>query len=100
MIQRVKQSTDRISRTKAFQIAPDYVKFTEGDFSAWHTVNEAFEKLRKGQRAITFLDGEYMEVTVTSINHNDIRAVDGPIVRVGNDKGTWRVDGCGYAWPL
>jgi hypothetical protein len=88
-----------ITREQAIAISPDYVKFAEGDFESWSKVNERFATLKRGQKAVTYVDGQFMEVKVTSINHNDVRALDGPVVRVGNEEYSWRVDGCGYAWP-
>ena len=89
-----------ISRTAAIKISPDYVAFVEGDYEKWSIVNTQFEKVKKGQEAITFADGVFVKVKVTSVIYEDYRAVDGPIVRVGNDEYTWRVDGDKYAWIL
>jgi hypothetical protein len=94
-----------ISRSEAVKLAPDYVKFIESKglehFDLWGTqINPKFEKLKRRQKCLTFLNGQYIKVEVCSIIHDDIRAVDGPIVRVGNGEYSWRVDGAHYAWPL
>ena len=68
----------------------------------WHRtfIYLPIEKLKRGKPAVTFYEGVYLQVKVSSINHNDFRAVDGPIVRVGNGEFTWRVDGDRYAYPI
>jgi hypothetical protein len=76
----------------------------EGNYDLFPFIDEAFSKLRKGNKAITGIRGSngkitFVRVVVTSVNHDDFRAVDGPVVRVGNDEYTWRVDGSGYAYP-
>jgi hypothetical protein len=89
-----------ITRDEALKISADYVAFVEGDWDKFDVVETAFDKINAGQKAITFIDGSFVEVKVTSVNHNDMRAVDGPIVRVGNGEITWRVDGESYAFPI
>ena len=90
-----------ISRDEAIAISPDYVKFIEGDYDIFQEkVLVAFEGLKRGQECITYIDGKFVRVKVTSMNYNDFRAVDGPIVRVGNGEYTWRVDGDKYAYPV
>jgi len=91
-----------ISRDEALKISADYVAFVEGNFSKFEVVNEAFEKMKRGQKAITFVRESkvFVEVKITSVNHNDYRAIDGPIVRVGNGEYTWRVDGDKWAFPI
>ncbi|MFA5234778.1 MAG: hypothetical protein WC390_10295 [Sulfurimonas sp.] len=92
---------DIITREQALAIAPDYVKFSEDlNSSTFNSVMQKFNVLRKGQPAITYVDGQFVKVRVTSINHEDFRAIDGPVVRVGNGEYTWRVDGDGYAYPI
>lgn len=90
-----------ISRKDAMAISPDYVAFVEGDFDKFDVVYAAFEKLKRGQAVITYdsIGKVFVRAKITSINHNDFRAVDGPIVRVSNGEFSWRVDGSGYAWP-
>ena len=101
----MKLTKNVISRDEAFKLAPDYVNWKEQkpplQFSIlFNKIIPAFEKLKRGKAVITCHDSVYVKCKVTSINHNDIRAVDGPIVRIGNGEFTWRVDGCDYAYPI
>lgn len=94
-----------ITREEALRISPDYVAFVEGDFDKFDEVYANFSKAQKGSPAITAHGryGEvpvYVRVNVSSINHDDPRAVDGPIVRVSNGEYSWRVDGDRYAHIL
>ena len=41
-----------ISRAQALAISPEYVAFAEGDFDAFGAVDEAFSKLKRGQKVI------------------------------------------------
>ena len=91
---------DIMDRKEALALAPDYVAYVEGDYSKFSEVNEAFSGLKRRQKAITYYDGKFIRVEVTSIDHDSYRAIDGPVVRVGNSEYTWRVDGSGYAWPV
>ena len=90
-----------ISRDEAIKLAPEYVAYIE-ESKGFSALFDKFNNLRRGQRVLTHLrdSGDYVLAKVTSINHDDIRAIDGPVVRVGNGEYTWRVDGNGYAWPL
>ena len=89
-----------IGRREATRISPEYVRFAaDGDMGALGAVLRAFAGLRRGQRVLTRRDGEFVMAEVTSVDHLDHRAVDGPVVRVGDGERTWRVDGCGYAFP-
>lgn len=96
----MKLTKNLITREQALAISADYVAYVEGDFDKWDAVNTAFEKLKRNQSVITYVDGQFVRAKVTSINHNDFRAVDGPIVRVSNGEYSWRVDGDRYAFPL
>jgi hypothetical protein len=96
----MKLTKNVITEADATKIAPDYVKFIKGDWDALTAVLKAFERIRRNQKAITYVDGQYVQVKVTSVNSNDWRAIDGPIVRVGNGEYTWRVDGDRYCWPV
>ena len=102
-----------ISRAEAEKISPEYVRFA-ADWGALgaasgpgrnrlvdvlDAVLHAFAGLRKGQRVVTYRDGEFVVAKVTSVDHLDPKAVDGPVVRVGNGEFTWRVDGAEYAFP-
>ena len=88
-----------ITREQAMAIAPDYVLFVEGDWDKCEKVYEAMNKLRRGQSAITHYDKQFIKVKVTSVDSKSFQAVDGPVIRVGNGEYTWRVDGCGNAFP-
>ena len=92
---------NRISRDEALKISPDYVAYAEGDFDAWKPVNAAFEKIKRGQKAITFHDRQFYNVKVTSVNATCLEAMlgDGPVVRVSNGEYSWRVDGDKLAFP-
>jgi len=96
----VKLIKNVITRDQAIAISPDYVKFAEGDFASWNKVNKKFKNLKRNQSAITFTGGQFVKVKVTLVNNRSIQAIDGPIVRVSNGECSWRVDGCGYAWPI
>lgn len=93
-----------ISREEALAISPDYVAYCEGDHDKWEVVNEQFEKARRGQKAITFHDdgkqAVFVRVAVSSVNSDDPRAIDGPVVRVTNGEFSWRVDGDKYAFLI
>lgn len=97
----MKLTKNIISRDDALKISPDYVKAVEGDFDALaNKVMPAFENLKCGQLVLTYSNGQFVKAKVSSINNNDPRAEDSPIVRVSNDGYSWRVDGDCYAWPL
>lgn len=90
-----------IGRDEAERISPEYVRYAaDGDWGAAGAVLAAFEGLRRGQRVLTYTDGKFVLARVTSVNDADPRAVDGPMVRVGNGEFTWRVDGDRYAFPI
>ena len=58
-----------ISRDEALKISADYVAYAEGDFSFFDKVYKAFEGIKRGQKAITFIDSKFVKVKVTSVNH-------------------------------
>jgi hypothetical protein len=89
-----------ISEEEAKKLSPDYVQFITGKDDTWDKIIPYFDKLKKGQSVITFIDGVFVRAKVSSINHNDFRAVDGPLVRVSNGEYSWRVDGDKYAFPI
>ena len=89
-----------ISRDEALALVADYVAFVEGDFDKFDVVDAAFSQLRRGQQVISYFDGHFVKAKVTSVNHNDLRAIDGPVVRVSNGEYSWRVDGDRYAFPV
>jgi hypothetical protein len=103
---KMKLTKGKITRAAALAISPEYVAFAEhtGGFEGFSknfdVVEKEFAKLKKGQAIIVYHDGEFFEGKVSSINHNDFRAVDGPIVRVTNGEYSWRVDGAGYCFPM
>jgi len=94
-----------ISRDEALKISPDYVEFVEGKIKGkrfYDNISKVLDicnTMKRGQKAITFIGGKFIKVKVTSVNHNDWRAIDGPIIRVGNGEYTWRVDGDKWAFP-
>lgn len=96
----MKLTKNILTRDEALAISPDYVAFVEGDHDKWNTINEAFEKLKRGQIVLTFHDGQFLKAKITSIDHASFRAIDGPVVRLGNGEATWRVDGDRYAYPI
>lgn len=89
-----------ITRQKALEISSEYVAFVEGDFDKFEAVDAAFSKLKRGQKVITYFEKQFVEATVSSVNHQSFRAIDGPVVRVKNERGSWRVDGNRYAFPV
>jgi hypothetical protein len=82
------------------KLSPVYVAFAEGDLDKFDAMDKKFSKLEKGDKVLTHSDNVFVIATVSSVNHNDPRAVDGPIVRVSNGEYSWRVDGNGYAYPV
>ena len=102
-LDKMKMTKNVITRAEALEISADYVAFVEGDFDKFEAIFEAFGKARKGGNAITAWSENghlvFLRVRFTSIKHDDFRAVDGPVVRVGNDQFSWRVDGDKYAFP-
>lgn len=89
-----------ITRAEALKISKDYVAFAEGDFSAYDKIEPAFSKLKRGKPAITYYEGKFHKVTVSSVDNKSYRAIDGPVVRVKDERMSWRVDGSGYAFPI
>lgn len=91
-----------VSRERALEISPVYVAFVEKDFSKYNEVDRVFGQLKRGQKVLTYDHAQevFVEAKVSSIKHDDIRAIDGPVVRVTNGECSWRVDGNGLAWPL
>ena len=99
----MKLTKNTVTRAEALKLCPDYVAFVEADFAKFQAVSTAFETVRKGTQGITAVGTRkqlvFVRVVVTSVNHDDPRALDGPVVRVGNDECTWRVDGDKYFFP-
>jgi len=89
-----------ISRDEAMRLCPDYVKYVEGNWDLYRSVRDKFSKIKRGQSAITYHEGQFVRVKITMINNNDFRAVDGPVIRVTNGEYSWRVDGNHDAWPI
>ena len=95
-----------ISREEALKIDPKYVEYAEGNFDHFQYVWNQTKKLKKNQKVLTY-QKDYENDTVifvlakiSLLNHNDFRAVDGPLIRVSNGEYSWRVDGSGYAVPI
>lgn len=89
-----------IDRTQAIKLAPKYVAFVEGDFNCFNDVESKFQQLKKGQQCLSYRDNQFIKCKVSQVSHNDPRAIDGPLVRVADNEGSWRVDGCYYAYPI
>jgi len=101
-----------ISREDAQKLCPAYVDFIEN-----HTLDDIvlnpfmwnYEKtdthgypthgLKKGQRMLTYFDGLYVTVKISSIT-NPNHDADGPAVRVTNGEYSWRIDGDKYGITL
>jgi len=87
-----------ISREDALKISTNYVDFAEGGcWDNFDEVVEEFESLKQGQSVLTYTDGEFVLAVISSVIRDDIRAIDGPVVRVSNGEFSWRVDGNKYA---
>ena len=88
-----------ISRAEAIKLSPQYVKFVDGDYDGFNAIFDAFGKLKRNQKCLTYnrRSKQFIIGKITSLNHNDFRAIDGPVVRFGNGEYTWRIDGDGYA---
>ena len=92
-----------VSEAEVEKQAPLYHAFKiKHDFDALDKITPAFEKLKRGQKVLSHegISGLFIICKVSSINHNDIRAIDGPIVRVSDGTQSWRVDGNAYAVPV
>jgi hypothetical protein len=105
-----------LSRDQAFILAPDLVTFTELEggsnnpqWSAlYDKIDSGMQKFKKGQRVLvaatpdnpthkTAGGKQYRVCKVTNVDHDSYQAEDGPVIRVGDDTGTWRIDGAEYA---
>lgn len=89
-----------VSRDFAKAVTPDYVDFIDGDFSKFKQIYPVFNKLKRGQKVITYYDGNFLHAKVSSVDNKSYMAVDGPVIRVSNGEYSWRVDGSEYAYPL
>lgn len=89
-----------VDRNEALKLAPDYVAFVEGDFNLFSKIEAKFGQLKKGQLCLTYRDKEFIKCEISSVSHNDPRALDGPLVRVSDEGWSWRVDGDKYAYPI
>ena len=97
---KVKLTKNIITRKDALKLAPHYVAFVDGDHDKFEAIEKKFSKVRVGQKVLTCSDGTFVMAKVSSIDKNDPRAVDGPVVRVTNGEFSWRVDGNEYAVPV
>ena len=101
---RLKLKKNLITRDAALLISPDYVAFIEGTQDRFGLLEDKilpkFCSLKRGQKVLTCCDGQWVLCRVSSLNLNDVRAIDGPIVRVSNGEFSWRVDGGEYAYPI
>lgn len=91
-----------ITRDAALKLVPTLVAYVESKFDGdlWEKLDKAQAGLRKGQPVIVAIrdpkdrsKATYIQAKVSSVNHHDIRAVDGPVVRVKAGNVSWRVDG-------
>ena len=73
-----------ISRDEAVELAPAYVKFCENEDSDFFTMFNAFNRLKRNQRVLTYVDGKFVIAKVTKVDKNSYQAVDGPVIRVSN----------------
>lgn len=91
-----------ISRQEAIRRCPEYVKFVEGDYSSFDAVNALFKTLKRGSKAMTYVENtrHFIIGKISSVNANSLLAVDGPIVRFSDERFSWRVDGDKYAVPV
>jgi hypothetical protein len=90
-----------VSHTEAFNIAPDYVSYIDGDYDIFfNSVMPKFDTLRVGHKVLTCHEGVYVLARVSSRNTIQNFEADGPIVRVSNGEYSWRVDGSAYAYPI
>ena len=101
-----------ITREEALKLAPDYVAFVEQhalsdailnpfmwDYDKLDGHGYATHGVKVGQDALTYFDGQFVRVKITSTKQPGHDA-DGPVVRVGNGEYTWRVDGAKYAFII
>lgn len=98
----MKLAVGPISREQALAVDPKYVSFTEGKWDDFDHVEACQAKLKRGQLVLaTAISNkkQFIIAKVTQVNHNDFRAVDGPVVRISDNTGSWRVDGDGYCVP-
>lgn len=106
----IKLTKGTLSKEEATKLSPKYVSFVESHSSTldiiepfmwdWNNVKPApirqpACKLKKGQKLLTFVHGQYVTVKISSIR-NPMHDADGPIVRVSNGEYSWRVDGDKY----
>jgi hypothetical protein len=97
----MKLTKNIITREQALAECPDYVAFVEGNWDSFRAVSKNFETAKRGANAISSIGDRnariYVRGKISSVDHDDIRAVDGPVVRFTNGEFSWRVDGNGYA---
>ena len=96
----MKLTKNIISRSEACKISKDYVAFVEGNFDKFSIIQKVFDNIKRRQKALTYIDGQFVIVNISSIDSDDFRAIDGPIVRVSNGEYSWRVDGNRFAFPI
>jgi hypothetical protein len=93
-----------ITKDEARQLVPVYVDFVEVgplvNGEIFNNVLSAMETLKRGQDVITCHEGTWVRCKVSKVERNSFRAIDGPVIRVGNGECTWRVDGCDYCYPV
>lgn len=90
----------KLTKDQAKKLNPDYVDYISGNRRLFDIVLENFDSLKKNQKVLTYRKPDFVIVKISSINYNDPRALDGPLVRVTDGEFSWRVDGSGYAAPI
>lgn len=113
MLTNMKLTKNIISRDEAEAMCPDYVAFVEGNHDHMDAICKPFwwdydktdshgyptHVVKKGQKAITFFEGQYVQVKISATTRSN-HETDGPGVRVSNGEASWRVDGDKYCWLL
>ena len=100
-----------VSREVATVLVPDLVRYAESKLSEamglWEKINAVEVKAKRGQDVIVAVRDHqdpaknlYVRAKISTVNHNDIRAIDGPIIRVKAGNLSWRVDGCDNFLPV
>jgi uncharacterized protein YcbK (DUF882 family) len=99
-----------LTRDAAFALVPDLVRLAESkpmDMDLWEKVNAIEVASRKGQAVIVAIKDYadpakncYVRAKISSVNHTDFRAVDGPVIRVKAGNLSWRVDGSDHFLPV
>ena len=88
-----------INREIAVKIDSIYVKFVEtNDLGTWDHIDVLQNSLKRGQLVLTISPTEagpiqFIIAKVSSVRNNTPDCDDGPVIRVTDNKFSWRVDG-------